>query len=390
MRVWFPCLLAVAWLLATPAQGASPHTVPAAAAASARAKARAAARLFDSGAYDEARAAIEEGLAANPQDLSLLRLKGSLLMATQDLTGALAAYRAYLAAGATGAKKRQAEELVKELLPVTNTSLQVTVTNGPAQVFIPSLGKGVFCQAAPACPPAPVLPRSYQVAAERSGFQRWTGRVTVPNGEKATLTITLTELPSALAVHVTPESARVTVDGAAHDPEATIAPGHHLLAASADGYQPAKREIDAHAGQPVDVTLTMVPIPPPPPPPATVAETAPPPQVSGRHWVAAVVTGGVALAAGAAGLALGAQANSLNNQTYQLCPNADVPCANASDANDKNDQARTRALEANIAFGVAGGAAVAAAVLWFMGRPTAVAVTPTAGNGAAIGLAGSF
>src|SRR5262245_17041413 len=101
----------------SPADAAPARKVPAAAAALARAKGRAAARRFASGAYNEARAAIDEGLAANPQDLSLLRLKGSVLMATGDLPGALAAYQAFLAAGATGAKKRQVEGLVKELLP---------------------------------------------------------------------------------------------------------------------------------------------------------------------------------------------------------------------------------------------------------------------------------
>ncbi len=98
----------------------------------------------------------------------------------------------------------------------------------------------------------------------------------------------------------------------------------------------------------------------------------------------------MAVGAGAAGVVLGLQARELNNQTYDLCTSPETPCANAGAANDRNGQARTRALEANIAFGVAGAATVAAAVLWWTGRASAVAVTPTAGSGAAIGLAGSF
>src|SRR3954452_18304563 len=136
-----------------PAHAAAPHHVSAAAAATARDRYRTAAQLFESGAVEDARAAIEEGLAAAPQDLELLRLKGSVLMSLRDLPGALAAYQAYLDAGATGAKKRQVQELVKELLPVTTTSLRINVTNGPAEIFVPTIKKSVFCTAAPTCPP---------------------------------------------------------------------------------------------------------------------------------------------------------------------------------------------------------------------------------------------
>lgn len=386
--------VALAGLLAAadPAEATPPHKVPAAAAASARAKARAAARLFDSGAYEEARAAIDEGLAANPRDLSLLRLQGSVRMATGDLPGALAAYQAYLAAGATGAKKRQVEGLVKELRPITNTSLQVTVTNGPAQVFIPAVTKTAFCEAAPACPPAPILPRTYQVVVERPGFERWTGRVTVGNGQHATATVTLVELPSAMSVRATPPGAQVTIDGRPFDPAVPLAPGHHVVAVSAAGHRPARREVDAHAGQPLSLEVALAPIPPPAPPVAAVAAVAPRPRA--RFWtgrrVTAVVAGGVAVAAGAAGLVLGLQARQLDRDTYTLCASPETPCPAAGAANDRNDQARTRALEANIAYGVAGAATIAAAVLWLTGREHAVAVAPASGAGAVVGLAGSF
>lgn len=374
------------------AHGAPPRKVPAAAAATARAQGRAAARLFDSGAYEEARAAIDEGLAANPRDLSLLRLQGSVRMATGDLPGALAAYRAYLAAGASGAKKRQVEGLVHELLPITSTSLQVTVTNGPAQVFVPSLAKTAFCQAAPACPPTPILPRTYQVVVERAGFERWTGRVTVGNGQHATATVSLVELPSALAVRATPAAARVTVDGRPFDPAVPLSPGHHLVVVSAAGHETARRELDAHAGQPVNLEVTLPPLPPPAAPPAIVAAAAPPPR--GPFWtgrrVTAVVAGGVAVAAGAAGVVLGLQARQLDRETYTLCSSPETPCPAAGAANDHNDQARTRALEANIAYGVAGAATIAAAVLWFTGRERAVTIAPATGAGAVVGLAGAF
>jgi hypothetical protein len=103
-----------------------------------------------------------------------------------------------------------------------------------------------------------------------------------------------------------------------------------------------------------------------------------------------VVAGGVAVAAGAAGIVLGLQARQLDRETYGLCASPETECPNASAANGRNDQARTRALEANVAYGVAGAATIAAAVLWFTGRPQAVAVAPVPGAGATVGLAGSF
>ena len=389
---WAAAIALAALLVAAPAPAAPPHKVPAAAAATARAQARIAARLFESGAYDEARAAIDQGLAANPRELSLLRLQGSLRMATGDLPGALAAYQAYLAAGATGAKKRQVEGLVKELRPVTSTSLQITVTNGPAQVFIPAVTKTVFCQATPACPPTPILPRAYQVTVERPGFERWTGRVTVGNGQHATATVTLVELPSRLVVHTAPATSQVTVDGRPFDPAVPLAPGHHVLVVAAGGHQPARRELEAHAGQPLALDVALAAIPSPAPPVAAVQAVDPPPHA--RFWnsrrVTAVVAGGVAVAAGATGVVLGLQARQLDRDTYALCASPETPCPAAGSANARNDQARTRAVEANVAYGVAGAATIAAAILWWTGREQAVAIAPAPGSGAVVGLAGRF
>ena len=67
------------------------------------------------------------------------------------------------------------------------------------------------------------------------------------------------------------------------------------------------------------------------------------------------------------------------------------PVPDAPEANDLNLRARSRALEANIAYGVAGGAAIAAAVLWLTGAPESrVAVTPPLGAVAGLDLAVRF
>jgi hypothetical protein len=65
-----------------------------------------------------------------------------------------------------------------------------------------------------------------------------------------------------------------------------------------------------------------------------------------------------------------------------------MPCQEAPAANDRNQSARSRALDANIAFAVAGGAAIGAAVLWLTGTPESrVAVTPRLGDVAGLDLA---
>ena len=105
--LWIVCL-AVAWSgVARPApapRGVSSTPTPAKAKAKAKAKASIAKQLVGAGSYDEALVAIDEGLALAPGDLSLLSLRGSVSMAQHDLPGALAAYSAYLAAGATARK----------------------------------------------------------------------------------------------------------------------------------------------------------------------------------------------------------------------------------------------------------------------------------------------
>jgi len=433
-------------------------SAPRATATGARAKYQQAAKLVGNGAPDRALAVIGEGLAAAPADLQLLRLKGSVLMTLHDCPGALAAYQAFIAAGATGAKKRQAEELVKDLLPVATTFLDITVASGPATIYLPMIRKAAFCTAAPSCPKIPVLPRTYQVIAERPGFERWSGRVAVANGQVATLAITLVEQPSSLTVRVTPPDAQITVDDASFDPSAKVAAGPHRILVTAARHEAARREVSAHEGKPIEIDVALTPVVPVRVTPASAAlvldgkpirvadgvlalaagdhtlvarargfqdgvvkipaeraddyaiavelapeavvkkpEPAPPaaaPPAPGRFTPrrkVAIGAGAAAAAALAAGIVLGLQANQLDRDSYKLCPLPDMPCQDASAANGHNQDARTRALEANIAYGVAGGAAIAAAVLWLTGAPESrVAVTPRVGSVAGLDVGVRF
>jgi hypothetical protein len=86
-----------------------------------------------------------------------------------------------------------------------------------------------------------------------------------------------------------------------------------------------------------------------------------------RRKIALGVAGAGVLAAGA-GIVLSIQAKGLEDDALTLCPSN--PCgANAPEANALLEKGSQRALFANISYGVAGVAVIAAAVLWFTGGP---------------------
>jgi len=115
--------------------------------------------------------------------------------------------------------------------------------------------------------------------------------------------------------------------------------------------------------------------------------------LTGRRKAAlAVATVGVA--AVISGVLLGRQAQTAQDDAYALCPDPSVPCDDAGRAQDLIDRGHQRAIFANVGYGVAGGAALAAVVLWITGAPpradARVAVTPRLGDGAGLDLAVRF
>jgi hypothetical protein len=81
------------------------------------------------------------------------------------------------------------------------------------------------------------------------------------------------------------------------------------------------------------------------------------------------------------------QATSKRDEAHQHCSSTQTPCADAALANKLIDEAKGRALGANVAFGVAGAFAIGAGVLWFTGASEApahhVAVAPSLAPGEA-------
>ena len=97
----------------------------------------------------------------------------------------------------------------------------------------------------------------------------------------------------------------------------------------------------------------------------------------------ALGVGGLGVAALAAGIVLGIQAKGFQDDAYALCPNPATPCPDGNRANDLIDKGHSRALMANISYGVAAASFIGAGVLWFIGGPakpeSTVAVTPRVG-----------
>lgn len=222
---------------------------------------RRASALHEGGEHDKALAVVDEGLALAPGDLELLRLKGAVLLELHDYSGAVAAFQAYVDAGPSGGNRRKVLKIIEDLSAVRTTFLELTVTNGPADIYLDSRTRGRFCAAAPSCNKA-LLPREYKVIAERPGFERWTDQVTITADTTTRVSVTLVEKPSQLTVRVVPAGARVTVDGAAYDAPATVAAGSHAVGVSLAGHVAQTLEVAAGEGKPIELSVVLTPLVP--------------------------------------------------------------------------------------------------------------------------------
>lgn len=100
----------------------------------------------------------------------------------------------------------------------------------------------------------------------------------------------------------------------------------------------------------------------------------------------ALGVGAVGVVAIAGGVVLGMQAKGFQDDAYALCPDPATPCADGNRANDLIDSGHSRALFANVSYGVGAVALIGAGALWFMGAPkpeSTVAVTPRASSNTA-------
>jgi hypothetical protein len=90
----------------------------------------------------------------------------------------------------------------------------------------------------------------------------------------------------------------------------------------------------------------------------------------------AIGVGGASLVALGTGIVLGVSARNLDQEAVDLCPAMSCTDADASRANARRDRANSRALGANVAFGVSAAAAIGAGVLWYLGRDDLAEAAP--------------
>jgi PEGA domain-containing protein len=228
---------------------------PAAATPDARANYKQAVQLAGDDDNDKALALVEAALATAPKDLQLLELKGNLLLKTRDYPGALAAYQAYIDAGAAGANRRAAQKIVASLQDVRSSYLEIAVSNGPAFVYLDSRTQGTLCTASPSCK-TNMLPGDYKVIVERPGFDRWTQHVTVTPKQTTRVDATLVEKPSRVTVRVADPGARITIDNAPLA-DAPIAAGDHEIVVTLAGHGTVKKRISLHEGKAVDLDIAL-------------------------------------------------------------------------------------------------------------------------------------
>ena len=125
------------------------------------------------------------------------------------------------------------------------------------------------------------------------------------------------------------------------------------------------------------------------------APEAPSPFTPRRKLALGVAAGGVVVAGVAVGLGLSAQ--GLRNDAVAGCPASACSPAGAADARAKNDRARSRAMLANVGFGVAGAAVITGVVLWLTGKPevadasdASLAIAPQLGASTGVAVSGRF
>jgi serine/threonine protein kinase len=104
-----------------------------------------------------------------------------------------------------------------------------------------------------------------------------------------------------------------------------------------------------------------------PPQVNSVAETARSPWTMTRGIALGLASTG--LVSLAAGVVFGLQTQGLKNDVAQLCPMN--PCVDANKVNMLTDRAGTRATLANVSYGVGAGMIAGAAILWYIGAPSA-------------------
>lgn len=247
--------------------------------------------------------------------------------------------------------------------------------------------------------------QNHQLASAWSAYKDALTRVKDPN-KRAIATEKVAQLEPRLS-HLTvlvgaehrPDGLAISRNGKAMDPALwnramPLDGGDYVVTASAPGFTAWSGTITVpeERGEPslqvpvLEATPVAVVEKPRP------VETPPPSMFTPMRKVSMALAG-VSAVSLVVGVVLGASAKGKQHDAEKLCPDPQVPCASAAEANALSSNGHDRATMANFAFGVAAAAAIGAGVLWVVGHPEEsaprVAAVPLA-SGVAFTLSGRF
>jgi hypothetical protein len=190
------------------------------------------------------------------------------------------------------------------------------------------------------------------------------GGAKVPAAQKKSVRALLDEVTKKVAtlqLTVSPEGAKITLDGESTKPGTlSIDPGEHVLEASRDGFADARRKFQIAPGGTVLVDLALPPIAAAPaetPAPPVAAPPAPPPAPAERpfstgFYVTASLAGLGLVAGGVTGLLALSDASAYND-----------PATSDQDADRHLSRGKTLRVASDVSFGVALVSGVAAVLL---------------------------
>jgi len=254
--------------------------------------------------------------------------------------------------------------------------------------------------------------QNHELASAWSAYKDALNRVKDPRKKKlaaakvAELEPKLSYLTVSVADDSRVEGLTITRNGQPLDPAlwnrgVPVNGGDYVIGGQAPGHEEWKTSVTVAVEQgkvsvevPKFKEIAKLVTPTPTPTPAPILVTtrvsdSPEAPASSSMWTAkrkiAIGMAGGSAAGLAAGIVLGMQAKSKQDEAHQHCSSTQMPCADAALANKLIDEGQSRALGANIAFGVAAAMAIGAGVLWFTGSSETpahhVAVAPTLAPG---------
>ena len=251
--------------------------------------------------------------------------------------------------------------------------------------------------------------QNHQLASAWSAYKDALTRVKDPNkreiatSKAAELEPKLSHLTVTVGGDHKADGLAVTRNGKPIDPLVWNRPlpvdgGDYVIAAGAPGFHDWTTTITVpaeHGESTVQVpALEALPRPPVVIKEPEVPEAEPTPLFTPKRKIA-VGFAGASVVTLIVGSVLGASAKGKQSDAHALCPDPSTPCANADQATQLTSSGHSRAIAADVMFGVAALSAIGAGVFWAIGRPESpparITVVPSvAPSGSAIMLVGRF